>query len=109
MPSHHLRQRGLRLSRRRSMVTLRLQHGVAVGARPSLPDLIGFGRRAMDVPPQEPKDYQRYQIGALAAFARAPGTRLQRVKSHGIEYHMVEADLPLGAQGRSRSSNWTRS
>ena len=63
----------------------------------------------MDVPPQEPKDYQRYQIGALAAFARAPGTRLQRVKSHGIEYHMFEADPPLGAQERSTSSNWTRS
>jgi UPF0271 protein len=80
----------------RGTVALALQHGVAVGAHPSLPDLMGFGRRAMDVSPQELKDYHRYQVGALDAFARAGGTRLQHVKPHGIQYYMFEANLALG-------------
>jgi len=46
--------------------------------------------------PQEIKDIHRYQVGALAAFARAAGTTLQHVKAHGIQYHMFEENLPLG-------------
>jgi UPF0271 protein len=57
---------------------------------------MGFGRRRMDVSPAELKDYHRYQIGALAAFAQAAGTRIQHVKPHGIQYHMFEENLPLG-------------
>jgi 5-oxoprolinase (ATP-hydrolysing) subunit A len=77
-------------------VELAIQHGVAVGAHPGLPDLMGFGRRRMDVSPAELKDYHRYQIGALSAFAQAAGTRIQHVKPHGIQYHMFEENLPLG-------------
>jgi UPF0271 protein len=80
----------------RQTVELAIQHGVAVGAHPGLPDLMGFGRRRMDVSPAELKDYHRYQIGALAAFAQAAGTRVQHVKPHGIQYHMFEENLPLG-------------
>jgi UPF0271 protein len=80
----------------RRTVELAIQHGVAVGAHPGLPDLMGFGRRRMDVSPAELKDYHRYQIGALAAFAQAAGTRIQHVKPHGIQYHMFEENLPLG-------------
>jgi len=80
----------------RRTVELALQHGVAVGAHPGLPDLMGFGRRRMDVSPAELKDYHRYQVGALAAFCRAAGTALQHVKPHGIQYHMFEENLPLG-------------
>jgi UPF0271 protein len=80
----------------RRTVELAVQHGVAVGAHPGLPDLVGFGRRRMDVSPLELKDYHRYQTGALAAFARAAGTRLQHVKPHGIQYHMVEEQPALG-------------
>jgi UPF0271 protein len=80
----------------RRTVELAIQHGVAVGAHPGLPDLMGFGRRRMDVSPSELKDYHRYQIGALAAFAQAAGTRIQHVKPHGIQYHMFEENLPLG-------------
>ena len=69
---------------------------LAVGAHPGLPDLMGFGRRRMDVSPSELKDYHRYQIGALAAFAQAAGTRVQHVKPHGIQYHMFEENLALG-------------
>ena len=80
----------------RRTVALAQQYGVAVGAHPGLPDLMGFGRRRMEVTADELKDYHRYQIGALDAFCRAAGTRLQHVKPHGIQYHMFEENLPLG-------------
>jgi UPF0271 protein len=80
----------------RKTVELAVRHGVAVGAHPGLPDLMGFGRRRMEVSPAELKDYHRYQIGALGAFAKAAGTRLQHVKAHGIQYHMFEENLELG-------------
>lgn len=74
----------------RKTVELALQHGVAVGSHPSLPDLMGFGRRVMDISPQELKDYIRYQSGALREFLRAAGSELQHVKPHGILYTMME-------------------
>jgi UPF0271 protein len=80
----------------RKTVDLCVQHGVAVGAHPGLPDLMGFGRRRMEVSPQEIKDIHRYQVGALSAFAQAAGTTLQHVKAHGIQYFMFEENLPLG-------------
>ena len=80
----------------RKTVELAVQHGVAIGAHPGLPDLMGFGRRRMEVSPQEIKDIHRYQVGALAAFAQAAGTRLQHVKAHGIQYFMFEESLALG-------------
>ena len=86
----------------RKTVELAVTHGVAIGAHPGLPDLMGFGRRRMEVSPQELKDIHRYQIGALGAFCRATGTTLQHVKAHGIQYHMFEENLPLG---RASSEN----
>jgi UPF0271 protein len=80
----------------RRTVELCMQHGVAVGAHPGLPDLMGFGRRRMEVTPDELKDYHRYQTGALAAFAKAAGTKLQHIKAHGIQYFMFEENLALG-------------
>jgi len=80
----------------RTSVELAVQHGVAVGAHPGLPDLQGFGRRRMEVSPEEIKEIHRYQVGALWAFAKACGTTLQHVKPHGIQYHMFEENLPLG-------------
>jgi UPF0271 protein len=79
----------------RKTVELALQHGVAVGAHPSLPDLMGFGRRAMDVSPRELKDYLCYQTGALREFLRVAGSELQHVKPHGILYTMIEKDEAL--------------
>jgi len=81
---------------------------VAVGAHPGLPDLMGFGRRRMEVSPQEIKDIHRYQVGAISAFAQAAGTTLQHVKAHGIQYHMFEENLRSGAPPPSRSSSSTR-
>ena len=80
----------------RRTVELAVQHGVAVGAHPGLPDLMGFGRRRMDVSAEELKDYHRYQTGALRAFVEAAGARLQHVKPHGIQYFMFEENLALG-------------
>ena len=79
----------------RKTVENAVKHGVAIGSHPGLPDLMGFGRRRMDVSPQELKDIHRYQTGALAAFAGAAGTKLQHVKPHGIQYHMFEENLAL--------------
>ncbi len=80
----------------RKTVELAMQHGVAIGAHPGLPDLMGFGRRRMDLTPQELNDYHRYQVGALSAFCKAAGTKLQHVKPHGIQYFMFEENLALG-------------
>jgi UPF0271 protein len=68
------------------------QYGVAVGAHPGLPDLLGFGRRRMDVSPQDVRDYVLYQTGALSGFARAAGFRLHHVKPHGALYMMAVED-----------------
>jgi 5-oxoprolinase (ATP-hydrolysing) subunit A len=80
----------------RKTVELALKHGVAIGAHPGLPDLMGFGRRRMEMSSQEIKDIHRYQVGALGAFVHAAGARLQHVKAHGIQYHMFEENLELG-------------
>jgi 5-oxoprolinase (ATP-hydrolysing) subunit A len=81
----------------RKTVALALAHGVAVGSHPSLPDLMGFGRRAMAVSAQELKDYICYQTGALREFLRVQGAELQHVKAHGILYDMMEKDVALAA------------
>jgi len=79
----------------RQTVALALKHNVAIGSHPGLPDLMGFGRRVMDVSPQEVKDYLCYQTGALREFVRAAGSDLQHVKPHGILYNMCEKDEAL--------------
>jgi UPF0271 protein len=79
----------------RQTVRLALDHGVAVGAHPSLPDLQGFGRRAMKITPQDMYDLVVYQAGAVEAFARAAGARLHHVKCHGALYNMAANDEAL--------------
>lgn len=76
-------------------VKLAIEKGVAVGAHPSLPDLQGFGRRAIAVTPGEAYDMVLYQIGALAGFARSLGGRLSHVKPHGALYNMAAKDSGL--------------
>ena len=73
----------------RHTVALAHQHGVGLGAHPGLPDLVGFGRRNMDVTLEEIKDFVAYQIGALQAVALLQGARLQHVKPHGALYNMA--------------------
>ncbi|HSM88906.1 MAG TPA: LamB/YcsF family protein, partial [Desulfobacterales bacterium] len=66
----------------RHTVALAVKNGVGLGAHPGLPDLVGFGRRNMDVTLEEIKDFVTYQIGALQAVAALQGARLQHVKPH---------------------------
>jgi UPF0271 protein len=72
----------------RQTVRLAARAGVAVGAHPALPDLVGFGRREIEAQPQEIFDFVLYQIGALSGVAKAEGLRLQHVKPHGALYNM---------------------
>jgi UPF0271 protein len=79
----------------RATVKLAVDHGVAIGAHPSLPDLQGFGRRVMKISPQDMYDLVVYQAGAVEGFARAAGARLHHVKCHGALYNMAANDAGL--------------
>jgi UPF0271 protein len=70
-------------------------NGVAVGAHPSYPDLVGFGRRPMEVSPEEVMADVLYQVGALAAICRREGVRLQHVKPHGALYNKAAVDSAI--------------
>ena len=76
-------------------VALAKQNGVAVGAHPGYPDLMGFGRRNMNVSPAEVKAYVLYQLGALDAFCKAKGLKMAHVKPHGAMYNMAGKDIVL--------------
>ncbi len=76
-------------------VALAVQRSVAMGAHPGLPDLVGFGRRKMDIKPAEAYAMVVYQIGALAAFVHAKGGHLQHVKPHGALYNMAAKNAAL--------------
>ncbi|MCL2459474.1 MAG: LamB/YcsF family protein [Desulfobulbus sp.] len=82
----HVMARTVRLARER---------GVAVGAHPGLPDLMGFGRRDMACSPEEVADFLTYQIGALQAFCVAEGVALCHVKPHGALYNRAAQDERL--------------
>lgn len=79
----------------RKTVSLAKKYGVAVGAHPGYPDLIGFGRRMLEVTPEEAKDYILYQVGALKSFCQAADIELQHVKPHGQLYNMAWKDEAL--------------
>lgn len=69
--------------------------GIRVGAHPGFPDLMGFGRRNMNVSLAEAKAYVLYQLGALDAFCKAHGVKMQHVKPHGALYNMAAKDYKL--------------
>lgn len=73
----------------RRTVQLAKQHGVKVGAHPSLPDLQGFGRREMKIGREELVNCMIYQIGALKGFLQAEGMALNHIKPHGSLYGMA--------------------
>jgi 5-oxoprolinase (ATP-hydrolysing) subunit A len=79
----------------RETVELALQNNVKIGAHPGLPDLNGFGRREMNITPQEAYDMVVYQIGALHAFLQTKGATMQHVKPHGALYNMASVNRPL--------------
>lgn len=73
-------------------VQLAKKHGVAVGAHPAYPDLVGFGRRQMALSNAEIEATILYQLGALQGFCRAEGVKMQHVKAHGALYNKAEKD-----------------
>ena len=90
------------------------QRGVAIGAHPSYPDLAGFGRRSMEISPDDVESGVLYQIGALTAFVDSYGAKLHHVKPHGALYNdasrretiakaiaraVARADVPLTLVG----------
>lgn len=79
----------------RKTVRLALDNNVAIGAHPGLPDLVGFGRRTMDITAEEAYDLVVYQIGALAGFVKAEGGVMQHVKPHGALYNMAAKNQAL--------------
>ncbi len=88
-------------------IRLAVQHGVHVGAHPGYPDLQGFGRRVMELTPEEAEAFVLYQVSALAGMARANGAELVHVKTHGALYNQAAGDIRLAeavARGVKRFS-----
>ncbi len=68
---------------------LAVANQVAIGAQVSYPDLVGFGRRFVDMRAGDLRDAVLYQLGALEAFARAAGSSVRYVKPHGALYNAI--------------------
>ena len=81
----------------RRTVELATERGVVIGAHVAYPDLVGFGRRALDIDPADLEADVLYQLGALDAMCRVAGTAVRYVKAHGALYHRVNVD-PVQAE-----------
>lgn len=81
----------------RATIRMAKASGVAVGAHPGFPDLVGFGRRDLNVTPGEAEDFVLYQVAAVAGVAAAEGVRLQHVKPHGALFNMAVRNAELAA------------
>jgi len=73
-------------------IALAVAAGAAIGAHPGYPDLAGFGRREMELARDELEAAIVYQVGAVAALARAGGAELRHVKPHGALYNRSARD-----------------
>lgn len=73
-------------------IKLAKEYGVAIGAHPAFPDLVGFGRRAMIASLEEIKADVIYQIGAVKSFCDVEKVPMQHVKVHGALYNLAEKD-----------------
>jgi 5-oxoprolinase (ATP-hydrolysing) subunit A len=76
----------------RRTVASAAERGVVIGAHVAYPDLVGFGRRAIDIEPDALEADVLYQLGALSAMCAIAGTRVAYVKPHGALYHRVNVD-----------------
>jgi 5-oxoprolinase (ATP-hydrolysing) subunit A len=79
----------------RDTIRLAKANRVAVGAHPGFPDLVGFGRRELNVTAREAEDMVLYQVAAVAGVAAAEGVRLQHVKPHGALFNMAVRNAEL--------------
>ena len=78
-------------------IRLALRHGVALGAHPAYPDLVGFGRRSMNLSADELRTTVHYQIAALEGMAAVQGATIEYVKPHGALYNDSMADAAVRA------------
>lgn len=76
-------------------LSLAKENNVSIGAHPSFPDLLGFGRREMKISFSEAKNYTLYQLGALFAFAKSKKLKISHLKAHGAFYNMAAKDENL--------------
>ena len=76
-------------------IALAKEAGIGIGAHPGYPDLMGFGRRNLNVSPAEAGAYVTYQLGALYAFAKSAGVKIRHGKPHGALYNMAGKDYAL--------------
>jgi 5-oxoprolinase (ATP-hydrolysing) subunit A len=72
-----------------------VEKGVAIGAHPGYRDLEGFGRRFVELTPDEAYDLVVYQVGALHGFVVAAGAKMQHVKPHGAFYNAAAVDIEM--------------
>ncbi|MDO8863223.1 5-oxoprolinase subunit PxpA [Haliea sp. E1-2-M8] len=89
-------------------LSLAARHGVSVGAHPAYPDLVGFGRRSMQLDDQELGSSLRYQIAALDGMAQCHGLQLAYVKPHGALYNDMMANGPLRQVVMAAVAAWHR-
>jgi UPF0271 protein len=78
-------------------IALALEKGVGIGAHPGYPDLSGFGRRLMQIPPKDVYHLVMYQIAALQGMTQALGGSLQHVKPHGALFNTAAIDADIAA------------
>jgi UPF0271 protein len=78
-------------------IELALEKGVGIGAHPGYPDLSGFGRRLMQIPPKDVYHLVMYQIAALQGMTQALGGTLQHVKPHGALFNTAAIDADIAA------------
>ena len=81
----------------RDTIRLAKTSGVAVGAHPGFPDLVGFGRRELNVTAKEAEDMVLYQVAAVAGVAATEGLKIQHVKPHGALFNMAVRNAELSA------------
>ncbi|KAL2443999.1 Urea amidolyase [Exophiala dermatitidis] len=79
----------------RNTVKLAKEHRVKIGAHPGLQDLIGFGRRKMEIHPDDMYSMILYQVGALEGILRAEGIPLNHIKPHGELFFYMQRDLKI--------------
>lgn len=79
----------------KKMVKLAKKYNVKVGSHPGLPDMMGFGRRKWDIPPEDIYNMVMYQTGALKSFLDAEGMPLSHIKPHGELYFYVARDIEI--------------
>ena len=85
-----------------------VRRGVAIGAQVGYRDLVGFGRRRIDIAPDDLSADVLYQLGALEGFARAAGDRVRYLKPHGALYHAAAADAGQAGAVVSVLLGWDR-